>query len=257
MIRPVNYDAIAAMYDRRYEDSDYNSVLQFLFAFIGNVPWGDILEVGCGTGHWLLELAHRSYRVIGLDPARSMLDLARRKLPSAIVVQGRAEVMPWCEGTFDRLFCINAFHHFADKERFIAEARRVLRHGGGVMIVGLDPHTGLDHWWIYDYFPQVIEIDRRRYPPVGQIRQLMSDYGFMKCRTVEVRHTPIQLPARMALEKGRLAKTTTSQLAILTDNEYNEGINRLIEDIEIVEAKNDVLKIGADLRLYATTGWVR
>ena len=40
------------------------------------------------------------------------------------------------------------------------EARRVLRAGGSLMSVGLDPHTALDQWWIYDYFPGALAADR-------------------------------------------------------------------------------------------------
>jgi hypothetical protein len=36
---------------------------------------------------------------------------------------------------------------------FLDEARRVLRSGGRLMTIGLDPHLGIDRWYIYDYFP--------------------------------------------------------------------------------------------------------
>jgi SAM-dependent methyltransferase len=164
--------------------------------------------------------------------------------------------MPCRPKLLGRVFCINAFHHFVDHRRFLAEARRVLHPGGGIMIVGLDPHTCLDRWWIYDYFPQVVDIDKKRYPSTDQIRSLMIAYGFVSASTVEALHMPLQMSARLALETGRLAKTTTSQLAVLTDEEYDEGIGHLMRDIEINEARHKSLTIGADLRLYATTAWL-
>ena len=69
-------------------------------------------------------------------------------------------------------------------------------------------------------------------------------------------HMPIQVSARSALDSGQLAKATTSQLTILTDEEYDAGIKRLAADIEVADASGKNLTIGADLRLYATTGWL-
>jgi ubiquinone/menaquinone biosynthesis C-methylase UbiE len=254
MNRSVDYDAIAEVYDRRYERSDYSPVLRLLLSFVHGGR--RILEVGCGSGHWLQQLTKHGYDVVGLDPARNMLQVAKHRSRQLLLVQGYAEAMPWRQKMFDRIFCINAFHHFADQERFLAEARHVLRHGGGILVVGLDPHTGLDRWWIYDYFPQVIDIDKKRYPSTDRMRSLMAAYGFVNSSTVEALHMLLQISARLALETGRLAKTTTSQLTVLTDDEYNEGIRKLMRDIEIDEAQHKVLTIGADLRLYATTAWL-
>jgi len=252
--RSVDYDAVAEVYDRRYDRSDYGPVLQLLLSFVHGSR--DILEVGCGSGHWLQELTEQRYDVVGLDPSSNMLRIARRKSRQPSFVQGCAEAIPCRRTLFGRVFCINAFHHFVDQTRFLAEAHRILHPGGGVMIVGLDPHTGLDRWWIYDYFPQVVEIDKRRYPSTDRIRSLMTAHGFVSASTVEALHMPLQMSARLALESGRLAKTTTSQLTVLTDEEYEEGIKHLMRDIEINEAQHKVLTIGADLHLYATTAWL-
>jgi hypothetical protein len=85
----------------------------------------------------------------------------------------------------------------------------------------------------------------------------MQENGFVNCSTIEVLHMPVKLSARSALQSGRLEKTTTSQLTVLTDEEYNAGLSRLINDIELKEAQHKELTIIADLRLYATTAWLR
>ena len=84
----------------------------------------------------------------------------------------------------------------------------------------------------------------------------MTAYGFVSASTVEALQMPLQMSARLALETGRLAKTTTSQLMVLTDDEYDEGIRHLMRNIEINEAQHKALTIGADLHLYATTAWL-
>jgi ubiquinone/menaquinone biosynthesis C-methylase UbiE len=254
--RSLNYDSIADVYDQRYTRSEYGPVLELLLKFV-DTSSNRILEVGCGTGYWLNELGKHKHSVNGVDPSIEMLQMARQKQSGANLIQGLAEALPWHNASFDRLFCINSFHHFTNQKGFIEEVRRVIRPGGGILIIGLDPHTCLDRWWIYDYFPQVIDIDRQRYPPTRAIRELLASNGFSDCVTTEALHWPVEFEARSALKDNRLAKTTTSQLTVLTDSEYEIGIKQLIRDIQASEALGKVLKISADLRLFATIAWLR
>lgn len=252
----LNYDSIAASYDRRYLVNDYSGVGDALRGFVGrNLP-GPVLEVGCGTGHWLRLLAEGGHRVAGVDASWNMLDYARVQAPGAALAHARAEKLPWSDGSFERLFCINALHHFDDKAGFFAEARRVLCPVGQLMTIGLDPHTGVDRWYIYEYFEPVVDIDTRRYPAARQIRAWMTDVGFVDVRTRVVQHSPARLSARAALEEGRLARHMTSQLAVLTDEQYQRGIDRIRRALDAAEAQGNELYLFADLRLYGTYGTV-
>jgi SAM-dependent methyltransferase len=252
----VDYDHIADAYDRRYRDNDYSGVESAVMAFAGERRGQHLLEVGCGTGYWLEVLAGGGIGLAGLDRSAQMLAHARTRAPRAALVQGAAERLPWVDASFDRVLCVNAFHHFADQIAVLADARRVLRPGGRMMTVGLDPHTGLDRWYIYDYFDEALEIDRRRYPASGQIRQWMRAAGFADCVTHEIQHRPVRLPARAALEQGRLEQSRTSQLGVLTEEAYRRGLVRVREAIETAEARGESLSLEADLRLYATFGTV-
>jgi len=252
----VNYDSIAANYDRRYAINDYSGVEEALAAFVGPEPTGRVLEVGCGTGHWLRRLAERGSRVAGVDASYNMLDYAHDQAPGAVLAHARAEHLPWAGEAFERLFCINALHHFEDKAMFFAEARRVLRPGGQLMTIGLDPHAGVDRWYIYEYFEPAFEIDKRRYPASSQIREWMHALEFSNVRTSEVQHLPAQLSARAAIEEGRLDRGMTSQLAVLTDEQYQRGIDGIRRALESAETRGETLSLGADLRLYGTYGSV-
>ena len=252
----VNYDSIAATYDRRYLVNDYSGVERVLMAFVGPSVTGRVLEVGCGTGHWLRLLGESGIRVAGVDASGSMLSYARVRARGAALAHARAENLPWASQTFERVFCINAFHHFEDKVAFLTEARRVLVPGGRVMIVGLDPHTGSDRWYIYEYFEPALVNDQRRYASSNQIREWMLALQFSNVHTSEVQHLPVGLSAREAIEQGRLHKGATSQLAVLTDDEYQRGVERIRRALESAEARGESLCLTADLRLHATFGSV-
>ena len=253
MTRSVDYDALADSYDRRFERSEYSGVERALREFAGGGRALRAAEVGCGTGHWLGKLWPGT-RVTGLDPSEQMLARAHRALPEVPLARGRAEHLPWRDASFDRLFCVNALHHFADRPTFAAEARRVLRSGGGLLTAGMDPHASGQRWWIHDYFPATLAGDLVRYPAAAEIRTLLQSAGFVRVETREVQHTPVTLPARIALEQGFADKDATSQLVLLTLEDYQQGLSRLRQAAAAARGEEPLLV--ADMRLYATTGWV-
>src|ERR671931_638206 len=190
----VDYDSIAPLYETRYERNDYAGVQQALGAFIrkeGRLDRQHVLEVGCGTGHWVQVLLAADVNVVGLDLSGGMLNAARTRVPDAPLIRARAEALPCQTESCDRIYSVNALHHFTDPRAFLCEARRVLRPGGGLLTIGLDPHTGQDRWWIYEYFPTALVEDRRRYLPAARIRELMAASGFSRCETRVVQHLPV------------------------------------------------------------------
>jgi SAM-dependent methyltransferase len=154
------------------------------------------------------------------------------------------------------VFCINAFHHFERKQQFLVEARRVLRPGGGLLIVGLDPHTATDRRWEYEYFPSARRTDLVRFPPAERIRGWMSEAGFWNMATTEAQHFETNMLAGEALDQGRLDKNQSSQLALLSVDEYARGIARVRQEIETASRRGEEFRIVSDLRLYATDAWL-
>jgi ubiquinone/menaquinone biosynthesis C-methylase UbiE len=245
-VRHTNYDKIAATYDRRYSEEKYGDIERALITFVGDAQ-ERVLEVGCGTGQWLQRLQKW---IAGIDVSWAMLARARAKLPAGRLIHGRAEELPFIDGSFNRVFCINAHHHFADKLRFLKEVRRVLRPSGSMMTIALDPHNGADQWWVYDYFEGTLDIDKARYPSCEQLRTWMHVAGFVDTYTREVLHLPGDMSASEALNRELIGPDYTSQLAVLTAEEYASGIQRIRAALDNDEA----LRLFADLRVYATYG---
>ena len=245
-MKPVNYDDVAPSYDRRYERNRYDGTQACLQRFLGNAPRA-VAEVGCGTGHWLGDISRLGRRqLFGLDLSQGMLGYARVNAPDALLVRGHASHLPWADSSLDRVFCVNALHHFSEQAAFVVECHRVLRPGGGVLTIGLDPHRGNDQWWVYDFFPSAASADRARYPASSTIREWLGVAGFRDIVTEVAQHIPGEVPFDVAREQGFLDRTATSQLMVLSDEEYAAGMSRLL-------AAKPILR--ADLTVYATVAW--
>jgi ubiquinone/menaquinone biosynthesis C-methylase UbiE len=252
--RVTDYDQIAGRYDRRYQIHEYGGVRAALLDFAGGS--GAVVEVGCGTGHWLETLqaqAARHSRLAGVEPSAEMIARARTTAPDAHLVRALAEALPWQDAAFDRVYCVNALHHFSDRARFFAEARRILKPGGALLTIGKDPHAERDSWWVYDYFPETLAIDRERFARVRTLRGEMTLAGFSWSESFEADRIEAVQPATDALASGVVDRAYTSQLAVLSDDEFAAGVARMKA---ANEAAGGELQLVTDFYLFATVGRV-
>jgi ubiquinone/menaquinone biosynthesis C-methylase UbiE len=84
------------------------------------------LDVACGTGFLT---RHLRGEVTGLDQSERMIEIAQERVPAAAFVQADATLLPFTDGTFDRVFTGHFYGHLegSDRKQFLAEARRVAR----------------------------------------------------------------------------------------------------------------------------------
>jgi SAM-dependent methyltransferase len=93
-----------------------------------------ILDVGCGAGRFLAIAAAAGAAVTGLDAAPSLLAIARRRVPDAPLSQGDVESLPFDDDSFDAVTGFNSFQYATSPRHALAEARRVVRPGGRVVV---------------------------------------------------------------------------------------------------------------------------
>jgi SAM-dependent methyltransferase len=249
----VDYDRVAASYDARYATLDFSGVERALVAFVEAPPGLRVLEVGCGTGHWLEVLTRCGACVSGLDRSAEMLRVAASRVPGATLVEGDAGRLPWGDASFDRVVCVNAIHHFPDGAAFVAEARRVLAPGGALQVIGLDPSRGDDRSFVYDAFDGALATDLRRYPTTATVEEWAQRAGLVEARTTVAHRLQLRLPARAALDGGLVGRTLVSQLALLDDATFDAGIERLRRLTDEAEARGEEFFLVNDVALYATT----
>ncbi len=97
-----------------------------------------VLDVGCGTGNYALELARRGAKVRGIDPSTSMLEIARTKaqeqrLPVEFT-HGFVEELPFSDQTFDLVTCVTVLEFTKSPRSAVAEMIRTLKPGGRLVV---------------------------------------------------------------------------------------------------------------------------
>lgn len=250
----VDYDQVSAVYDRRYQAGGPAGIAESLRGLAGQTQGRRMLEVGCGTGHWLARLPAGGIRC-GLDCSARMLDKARERDSSLDLVRGTAGRLPFGRGAFDFVFCVHALHHFDDPAAFIRQARRVIRPGGALAIAGMDPQTEQDEWYLYDYFPGTRETDRGRYPSGDMILHWMEAAGFVRGERRLAARIEHDWVGSQVLKDPILQKHGTSQLALLIEEAFNEGMARIGEALWSAEGSSEEIVFRTRIALPIVIGF--
>ena len=138
-----------------------------------------LLDVACGTGLVAVESAKilgGAENITCLDPSEGMLAVARTKL-AAKFVQGRAEQMPFADGSFDFLTMGYALRHVTDLETTFREYHRVLRPGGKVLILEVTKPTGaVGNFFFRLYFGRIYPALTQLFTRSRDARDMMRYY---------------------------------------------------------------------------------
>lgn len=131
------YDKMAPRFDRKI--GFWERVL-----FAGGREWacshakGDVLEIGLGTGR-NLSFYPEGIRLTGIEISPRMLEIARRRARDlgreADLRLGDAEALEFPDRSFDTVICTLSLCSIPDDRRAVAEVRRVLRPGGGFVLL--------------------------------------------------------------------------------------------------------------------------
>lgn len=124
-----------------------------------------VVNVGAGAGSY--EPTDRF--VVAVEPAMTMI--RQRRSGSAPVVQASATHLPFRDASFAAALAILTMHHWPDQARGLDELARVT-HSHIVLLTWDPASTGF--WLLEDYFPEIVEIDRRIFLSIDELRRALG-----------------------------------------------------------------------------------
>lgn len=134
-------DTVAGQMERYYSPGrTWEAIARGLLGFI---RLGDVLDAGSGDGAVAALLAPRARSITCLDRSEKVLEAARQRLghlPNVALVPGDLHQLPFPADRFDQVLLFHVLVYAEDPARAIAEAARVLRPGGELVITTLAPH---------------------------------------------------------------------------------------------------------------------
>jgi ubiquinone/menaquinone biosynthesis C-methylase UbiE len=159
-------------------------ILRLIVKAAGVGPTSEVLDVACGPGLVALALAETARRVTGLDLTPAMLDKARELQRNAGLDNltwqvGRADALPYPNGSFDAVVTRFSFHHLTDPTRALSEMTRVCRPGGRVVLCDVYTTTA-EQAAEYDRLERLRDPSHVRALPLDELRGLMGKAGLVQ-----------------------------------------------------------------------------
>ncbi len=178
MTSAMTPDALRAGYERIWKTTDMRESQEYYarcLALAEPKPGDSVLDVACGGGYLLMEAERSGLEAHGIDIAQAAIDRAQRFAPSAKLVRGDAEALPYPDASFDVVTCLGSLEHFLDPPKALEEMRRVLKPDGRAVVVVPN------QWFAYDVARGWIEgkglwhgQESERYFSVGEARALIG-----------------------------------------------------------------------------------
>jgi len=181
----AHFDANAPTYADAHGDAD--RLLRYRLGIIRRYarlePDHAVLEVGCGDGMHLRELADEYGQAMGVDISSAMVEVARNRSRAlgdkiSFGVGHGEKLEPVEDASMDTAFCVGALEHMLDQGQVIKSVARTLKPGG--RFVCMTPNGG--YIW-YRRLAPLLRLDTRHlstdnFLTSDALRRLFEDAGF-------------------------------------------------------------------------------
>jgi SAM-dependent methyltransferase len=217
------YDTIGRGY-RRFRQPDPRIAVEILTG-LGDAT--SVVNVGAGTGSY--EPTDR--RVVAVEPSMAMI--RQRPASASPVVRASGSALPFRDAAFDASMAILTIHHWPDRQTGLHELRRTARRR--TVIFTYDP--ACPGFWLTNYFPEILEIDRTIFPSLDELRR---ELGVVGVRDVPIPHDCTDGFLGAYWRRPHAYLDATVRLAISTFSKIKDvahGVSRLEGDLASGEWK--------------------
>ena len=229
-------EALIAQLDAVDESPGAGALRARSYELLGVARGAPVVDVGCGAGRAVAELADRGVPVLGIDVSDQMIALARERWPGGEFRVGDAYALPLGDGEAAGYRADKVIHALADPRRALGEARRVLATGGRIVVCGQDWDTFVTDSSDPELTRTIVARRADQVPSpraARQYRNLLLDSGFRDV-TVEV-HTGVFTDGSFLPVLTRLAEVCRERGAItpaeadrwIADQRERAGTDRL------------------------------
>ena len=189
-------------------------------------PASFVLEVGCGTGNYIIAIQETiGCTCSGTDPSGQMLAQARERSQQIRFDLGKAEMLAFPQSVFDLVFSVDVIHHVGDQAAYYLEAMRVLKPGSLVCTVTDSEDILRRRQPLANYFPETVELELKRYPRIPDLQQMMAAAGFERIIEERVEYRTVIQDIQMYRDKA------FSSLHLIPQEAFEHGIRRMEADL--------------------------
>lgn len=232
----TNYGKVSKVYDQNKgrlnfpKDEDIDKLLE-------KNDQITVLDLACGTGNYLLSQQEyykdKNIRWIGIDLSMDMLNMAKSKNLTAEFINSDAESYNLEEESVDLVVCNFAFHHFENKQKCLAKIYATLKKGGILRFRNIEPEYMKD-WWVYKYCPETFYEDMHRFWPKDLMMYELKKNNFINI-TAKREYYEKSKPISELVENYK--RRDTSQLAMIGDEMYDNGMKRVMQEVNQGESE--------------------
>jgi SAM-dependent methyltransferase len=218
-----DYDKLGKKYSSHRQTD--NRIAEYVYNELADAK--TILNVGSGVGSY----EPKDKYIIAVEPSVAMRQqrLEKNKVPA---INSKADNLPFDDNSFDASMAMITVHHWPDMDKGLKELRRVTKHQ--VVIMTFDPQQ-LDKFWNAEYFPEVIEVEKARYPTIDFIKDSLGGH----CKVIPI---PIPLDCKDGFQEAfygrheafleKDVRLSQSAWSFIPDEKQEEMVGRLKADLE-------------------------
>jgi SAM-dependent methyltransferase len=226
-----DYSRQAQRYDETRAAS--SSVLQQLRDALQGAPGRRVADIGGGTGNYALALRAEGWDPVVVDRSPEMLAQAATK--GLEVVEADAQRLPFADESFDAATMISMLHHVEDRGLALAEARRILKPGGRLVLKGYTAEDA-SSLWILDYFPSSRAWMEATHPPRAAFLEELPGARLLPFRFDDLEDASLAAlsgdPERVVTAAQRGDTSYFERMRRDHPDELEAGLARLQKDVE-------------------------
>jgi len=225
-----DYSRQARLYDAARGASP--SVLGPLRWGLKGAPGRRLADVGGGTGNYALALKQEGWEPVVVDRSPDMLSHAAAKGLETVLAD--AQRLPFADASFDAVTMISMLHHVEDRRAALAEAKRVLRRSGRLVLKGFTAEDAAS-LWVLDLFPSSWQWMMETHPPLSAFLDELPGAETVRVQFSDMADASLAAlsadPARVVIAAEAGETSYFERMRRDHPTELAAGIRRLREDI--------------------------